>query len=200
MWVVKLGGSLADSERLPVWLDVLAGRSDLVLVPGGGPFADQVRLAQKRWEFADAAAHHLALLAMEQYGRMLCAIQTGFTPAASLDEIRRALDSGCTPVWMPVDMVLADPRIPQTWDMTSDSLAAWLSAILSASGLLLVKSAVLAGDSIDLGALARAGVVDRLFPDYAVSSGASVHLLSIQDPHGVDRFRRLLSESRLRTF
>jgi len=198
--VVKLGGSLADSERLPAWLDALAGRSDLVLVPGGGPFADQVRLAQARWGFADEAAHHLALLAMEQYGRMVCAIQAGLTPVASLDEIRRTLDAGCTPVWMPVDMVLADPRIPQTWDMTSDSLAAWLTSILSASELLLIKSAVLAWDSIDLEALARAGVVDRLFPDYAVASGASVHLLSIQDPYGLDRLRCLLSESRLRTF
>lgn len=83
MWVVKLGGSLAASDRLPDWLRSLAGRSDLVLVPGGGPFADQVRAMQARWGFDDATAHHLALLAMEQFGRMLCALLAGLASAAT---------------------------------------------------------------------------------------------------------------------
>ena len=48
MWVVKLGGSLAYASELPRWLSALAegagGRA--IIVPGGGPFADQVRHAQ----------------------------------------------------------------------------------------------------------------------------------------------------------
>lgn len=56
MWVVKPGGSRDSSRRLRVWLPGLAQRRDLVLVPGGGPFSDQVRSARARWGYDDAAA------------------------------------------------------------------------------------------------------------------------------------------------
>ncbi len=181
MWVVKLGGSLAASDRLPRWLGALAGRSDLVLVPGGGPFADQVRAAQARWGFDDAAAHHLALLAMEQFGRMLCALQAGLAPAATPQGFRRRMHEGLTPVWMPTRMVLADPLIAPSWDVTSDSLAAWLCGRIAASGLLLVKSAPLEGAPTDPRALSESGLVDRSFPQYARVLRVPIHLLSDTD-------------------
>jgi 5-(aminomethyl)-3-furanmethanol phosphate kinase len=186
MWVVKLGGSLSDADCLPAWLSLLANRSELVLVPGGGPFADQVRIAQTRWGFADAAAHHLALLAMEQYGRMLCAIQQGLVPADSVEAIHEAIESGLTPVWMPVAMVLRDPVIPQSWDMTSDSLASWLSGRLGAEALLLIKSADLGDRTRSLDALARDGVVDPLLPYFAEVAGMPVHVLSIASSHALE--------------
>src|SRR3546814_1733087 len=84
LWVVKLGGSLAGGPELTGWLDALAaGGGSIVLVPGGGPFADAVRTMQRRWSFGDATAHHLALLAMEQYGLMLAGLQPVLRPAAS---------------------------------------------------------------------------------------------------------------------
>ena len=191
MWVVKLGGSLAGGDRLRPWLRALAGRSDLVLVPGGGPFADQVRAAQSRWEFDDATAHHLALLAMEQFGRMLCALQPGLTPAASAEAIQEALRSGTIPVWVPAPMVLADPSVPPSWEMTSDSLAAWLCARLGAGALLLVKSAPLGRDPT-LERLASDGIVDPLLPSFAQAAGVPVHLLSTQDPGALDRLQALI--------
>lgn len=192
MWVVKLGGSLAEAEVLPRWLERLAARPGVVLVPGGGPFADQVRAAQARWGFDDDAAHHLALLAMEQYGRMLCALQPGLAPAATPDALRAVAGSGRTPVWMPVDMVLADPAVPRSWDMTSDSLAAWLCGCLGADALLLIKSASLDPWVDSLDALARDGVIDPLLPELAMRLAVPVHLLSIQDPRALERCARLI--------
>lgn len=186
MWVVKLGGSLAESDRLPRWLRALAGRSDLVLVPGGGPFADQVRAAQARWGFDDSAAHHMALLAMEQFGRMLCALQAGLVPAASPRGIQYLIRKGETPVWMPTQMVLADPLIAHSWDLTSDSLAAWLCGRLNAGGLLLVKSASLAGVPLDPAHLSDRGIVDRAFPAYAQRLRVPIRLLSDDDLDRLD--------------
>jgi aspartokinase-like uncharacterized kinase len=166
LWVVKLGGSLAGSAQLAAWLDAIAsGGGRLVLVPGGGPFADQVRESQRRWSFDDATAHRLALLAMEQYGLMLAGLQPRLRPAASRAEIRRILAAGDVPLWLPVRMALGRPEIPESWDVTSDSLAAWLAAQLGAEGLLLVKSvAVAAGSTVE--DLAREGVVDPLLPGF----------------------------------
>ncbi len=172
LWVVKLGGSLAGSPHLKRWLAVLGDAGGAaVIVPGGGPFADQVRTAQRQYGFDDAAAHHMALLAMEQYGRMLAGLHAGLRPAASRAEIARARRARATAVWMPTRMVLGAPRIAASWDVTSDSLAAWLAGALAADRLVLVKSVALTGNPIAATALARRGIVDSAFPDY-VARGA----------------------------
>ena len=72
--IVKLGGSLARTPHCAAWLDTLAAwGGPLILVPGGGPFADCVRVAQAAIGFDDAAAHRMALLAMEQFAIVLAA-------------------------------------------------------------------------------------------------------------------------------
>ena len=46
--VLKLGGSYAFSPHLKDWLDAIAACAGCaVVVPGGGPFADAVRMAQR---------------------------------------------------------------------------------------------------------------------------------------------------------
>ena len=126
--VVKLGGSLAFSTRLRNWIEALAACAGrVVIVPGGGPFADAVRSAQPRMGFHDSAAHHMAVLAMEQYGRALASLNKALSPADSERAIHRDLANGRVPVWMPSQMVLRATDIAQSWEVTSDSLATWLA-------------------------------------------------------------------------
>jgi dihydroneopterin aldolase len=158
--IVKLGGSQASSPRLRDWLDAIApGAGHVVLVPGGGPFADAVRDAQERMGFDDGAAHRMALLAMEQYGYALAALDGRLEPAADEDAIRRAMAAGRVPVWMPSRMALAAPDIAESWDVTSDSLAAWLAIKLGAGRLVLIKRVDVDG-RVDIAALSARGVVD----------------------------------------
>src|SRR5271165_1401385 len=136
--VVKLGGSYAFSAALGDWLEILACNAGrVVLVPGGGPFADAVRQAQPKMGFDDAAAHHMALLAMEQYGRTLVSLNGTLALASSAVAIRRLISAQKIPVWAPTRMVLGSIDIPRSWDVTSDSLAAWLARRLRAQRLLL---------------------------------------------------------------
>lgn len=171
MWVVKLGGSLAFSADLPAWLEVLSqprGRRR-VIVPGGGPFADGVREAQRRRAFPDDAAHRMAVLAMEQYGLMLSALAPGLRPAATLGEIRAIHDEGKVPVWMAARMTAGRDDIPARWEVTSDSLAAWLARELGAGLLVLVKSGeppAGKGGAVSVTELQRAGLVDAALPSF----------------------------------
>lgn len=163
-FVVKLGGSLAESDQLPLWLDLLgrhAGR--VVLVPGGGPFADQVRATQARWDFDDSTAHHLALLAMEQYGRMLAGLIPALIPCDSATVIADALNQGRIPVWMPAQMCLGRPEIPESWAVTSDSLALWLADQIAARHVVLIKSKRPPQGAVRSAALAESGLVDSAF-------------------------------------
>lgn len=177
MWVVKLGGSLAADPALKHWLAVLCahGRGRVVVVPGGGPFADQVREAQSRSGFDDATAHRMAILAMDQFGQMLGGIAPQLTPADSAAEIQRIVAEGGIALWRPAGMTLGNPEIPETWDVTSDSLAAWLARKLAAERLVLVKSCAVPEGEPDAEDLARRGVVDRAFPEF--TRGAAFQLV-----------------------
>jgi aspartokinase-like uncharacterized kinase len=162
--VVKLGGSLAFAPALTDWLAALAaGGGRAVLVPGGGPFADQVRDAQRLRLFDDATAHRMALLAMEQFGLMLCGLHPALRPAKSRAAIRRLRRQGLVPVWLPSTMALGRPEIAESWDVTSDSLAAWLAGALGLRHLVLVKSAP-PPEPVTAKRLVAAGYIDPMLP------------------------------------
>lgn len=166
MIVVKLGGSLAKAQTVQGCLAALArGKGRAIVVPGGGAFADAVREQQERLRFSDRAAHRMAILAMEQYAVALADVCPALTACNSEREICAALAGGAIPVWLPAAMALADLDIPESWEMTSDSLAAWLAAKIGAARLVLVKSTT-APRPLDPTALAAQGLVDRLFPRF----------------------------------
>ena len=184
--IVKLGGSHALQPHLRAWLTALAGCGGrAIVVPGGGPFADHVRDAQRTMGFDDRAAHHMALLAMEQFGAAICGLEPALVPAASLRAIRLALRAGRTPVWMPTKMALAATHdLPQSWDVTSDSLAAWLAGQVGARRVTLVKHGAPFGDRPDLADLAERGIVDPRFTRYLSAAGAEAAFLGPAD-HGL---------------
>ena len=197
MWVVKLGGSWADSPCLPRWLKTLVrnGGGRVVLVPGGGPFADQVRRQQRRWGFDDRSAHCMALLAMHQYGWMLAALEDDLVPTERIESLDRSVRQGRVPVWLPALEALDAVGIPASWSVTSDSLAAWLASRLAARGVVLLKR-VSAGVS-DPQSLRRAGIVDAAFPDW-FPEGAALRLFT---PDQLADFRAFLRRcDRIRTF
>ena len=159
--VVKLGGSHALSPLLRRWLAAITpAAGHIVVVPGGGPFADGVRIAQPAMGFDDEAAHDMAMMAMAQYGRALTSLSGGFIYADTLDAVTGAVAHGEIPVWSPWPMLRAHPDIPRSWDVTSDSLAVWLATVLEAQRVVLVKHRPPAG-AFD------PDLVDAAFPHFA---------------------------------
>ena len=161
--VVKLGGSLAESGRLRSILDILGrARMPVVIVPGGGAFADAVRHAQAAFHFPDAVAHQMALLAMHQTGLMLKALHPRLATFETLAELRRALARDQIPVWLPLKLVQRDARITANWSTTSDGLAARLAERIGRVPVVLVKSCRIACGT-SLAGLVRLKVVDPTF-------------------------------------
>ncbi len=79
--VLKVGGSLAEDPTslamLCQELSVLAKAHRIVIVPGGGKFADTVRKLDKTYNISDVVAHKMAILAMDQYGLLLSDVTPG---------------------------------------------------------------------------------------------------------------------------
>jgi len=186
--VIKLGGSFVGSRHLVGWVDVLANfRGRAVVVPGGGPFADAVRMTQARIGFEDTVAHHLALLAMEQFGQVLVSLSPRFGVADSGEAIRRILRAGKVPVWSPVREVLRASEILPSWDITSDSLAAWLAGHIGAGRLVLVKHGEPLDGPVRAVDLVTRGVVDRAFPRFLAASGVQASIVGAKDYASVPR-------------
>jgi aspartokinase-like uncharacterized kinase len=142
MWVLKLGGSLLGTPELARWLEIIVKYSDgkVVIVPGGGLFANSVREAQQISNVSDEVAHRLALLAMDQFGILLAGMNPGLVTADSELELAERGWQHRGIVWLPSKMALADRSIPQNWQLTSDSISAWLANKIGAEQLILVKS------------------------------------------------------------
>ena len=174
--VVKLGGSFAHHPRLRDIVRALErGAGHAVIVPGGGAFADAVRREQKRIGFNDRAAHRMALLAMAEFGYALASLSPMLEPAANRAAIGRALAAGQAPVWLPLDILAGRGDLPETWDLTSDSLALWLSARLQAERMIFLKRGKLAR-SAALAELVSAGVLDPLAPRFLAGTSAEAWL------------------------
>lgn len=140
MWIIKLGGSLMRRPALAGWLRALrAGGGQIIVVPGGGIYADQVRTAQARIGFSDTEAHTRALYAMHRYGALLTRRNHGLKQTATCAGLRRILRAGRTPLWSPVRMVPTWRALPHDWRTTSDSLALYLASLLNADCLILAK-------------------------------------------------------------
>lgn len=182
MWVVKLGGSLLGSPELTHWLQMLARHSDgrLVIVPGGSLFADTVREAQRVSGVDDAVAHRMAVLAMDQYGWLLTGLCPQLVVASTELEIAERGWQHRAIVWLPSRMVLADERIPASWKVTSDSLAAWLAHTVSAERLILVKSLACVTGAMSLEQLSADGVLDSSFKEFSAPLRCPIHVVGKQ--------------------
>jgi dihydroneopterin aldolase len=173
------------------WIAAIArGAGRAVIVPGGGPFADAVRAAQAQMGFDDLAAHRMALLAIEQFGCAITTLHEALSLADSLDSIRRSLANDQVPVWLPTQMVLAAADIPQRWDVTSDSLAAWLARQIGAERVLLVKHIEPSPEAMRARDLAARDIVDKAFADFLAASRVPAFVLGPRDHAVIDRSLR----------
>jgi len=134
--VIKVGGSLIQEapelvNRLVKEFGSGSPGSDaknpekasfsILIVPGGGIFADAVRRADESFGLGDDAAHWMAILGMEQYA---CYLQDK-SRATGTDSIKE-LASGVS-ILFPYRLLKAEDPLPHSWDVTSDTIAAWVA-------------------------------------------------------------------------
>lgn len=141
--VIKVGGSLGRWRRVGTLLDSIVqwkGATTVLVIPGGGVFADRVRAAYRQLRLTEHAAHRMAILAMDQYGLQLCDLASRAAPASSLNQVREVIRCGRLPVYLPSRSLARHDPFTHSWGVTSDSIAAYLAGRVGANALLLLKS------------------------------------------------------------
>jgi len=175
--VVKVGGGLgrgAGDDALRALCRVLGElgeRHPLLVVPGGAWFADAVREADDRFALPATTSHHMAVLGMEQFGWLLAELIPGAERCADPARVPAGRAAVLLPAALPLD------SLPASWQVTSDSIAAWVAVRAGAGRLVLVKEVdglfaqwPAHGDPIgamtaaELAALRPAGVDEHLPP------------------------------------
>jgi aspartokinase-like uncharacterized kinase len=125
-YVIKIGGSLENQlDRL---LEVIVrSPSPALIVPGGGRFARMIRETGIKGEYA----HWMAVAAMEQFGWFIASKGIRYGSVLHRPEGPELL--------LPYLPLLRSDPLPHTWDVTSDTIAAWVAWSLELD-LILLKS------------------------------------------------------------
>jgi aspartokinase-like uncharacterized kinase len=141
--VTKVGGALLSIDgalpRTLAALERIAAAHSILIVPGGGPFADAVRITSKQHDLSDDDAHWMAILGMEQFALLLASRIRDAELVSRRGEVARALVRNKIPVLAPYRWLREADPLPHSWDVTSDSIAAWVASQIGARRLILIK-------------------------------------------------------------
>ena len=105
----------------------------MLVVPGGGPFADAVRAVDAQVGLGDEVAHGLALRAMDQLGVLLAPM---LPDAELLTDLVAPRALGMLAV---APAFAGRPEVPASWAVTSDSLAVLAAGAIGAEEAVLLK-------------------------------------------------------------
>lgn len=123
--IIKLGGSLlAKGREIVQLLSDYAVKNALsfVIIPGGGPFVEPIKKLSDR--ISDDTSHWMAVLAMHQYGLFLADGELEIPVVESIDGLKNA---GHICIVLPYKILKDDDCLPHTWDVTSDTIAAFIA-------------------------------------------------------------------------
>jgi 5-(aminomethyl)-3-furanmethanol phosphate kinase len=141
--VIKIGGGLAvipnALERVCRAVEEAARAECIVVVPGGGRLADAVREFDRERGLSPTAAHWMALLAMDQYAFALADHMPGAVLLEDAVSVPAVVARGKVAVLAPFRWMRAVDVLPHSWDVTSDSIAAFIAGALGATRLVLIK-------------------------------------------------------------
>lgn len=146
--LIKIGGSLINSKdgilnELGSIMSQYSAQCPVYIVSGGGPFADQVRHYGEKFRLSDETCHFMALSAMDQYAYFL----KKFIPNSTLTELNDRTEAAHFAPMVPQILLsshflrkIPADDLPRSWDVTSDSVAAYLAKRLRVSLFLVIKS------------------------------------------------------------
>lgn len=139
MWIIKLGGSWLTNPNLKDFIKYIENfkKEPLVMIVGGGMYADAVRLSQKYIGFDDNFANLLALKATETYAIVINKVFPNIKLTSKLNLLKSKKN---IKIWLPSKCLINSKDFKRDWNSTSDSVACWLNKKIKAKGVLFIKS------------------------------------------------------------
>ncbi|WP_296848741.1 delta 1-pyrroline-5-carboxylate synthetase [uncultured Methanobrevibacter sp.] len=129
--VVKIGGSLFPDYAIEL-AEQLNNTNSLIIL-GGGEFANLIRKYDSTQNFSSDVTHFTAIDCMDIIAKLVNDKVDSTKLAFSIDEINEISDEGFTPIFVVSDFLKKEDPFECSWDVTSDSIAAYVAHIFNAN-------------------------------------------------------------------
>jgi aspartokinase-like uncharacterized kinase len=142
--VIKVGGNIllnhSDSIK-PLFSTIfeLGKNLRVIVIPGGGSLANEVRRMHKECNLSDSTAHLMAILAMDQNAFMINQFLEGSRVVFDLSDAKRTTKGHRVAVLAPFRLMFNRDPLPHSWNVTSDSIAGYIAKSVRAEKLILLK-------------------------------------------------------------
>ncbi len=135
--VVKIGGSLFPEYAIKLAKELKNTNSCIIL--GGGEFANLIRKYDDEFNFSDETNHWRAIDCMDIIAKLVNDKVKSCKLAYSLKDIEEINSEGFTPIFVVSEFLKKEDPFKCSWDVTSDSIAAYVAHLLNANLLIVTN-------------------------------------------------------------
>ena len=135
--VVKIGGSLFPNYAIDLAKKLENTNSLIVL--GGGEFANLIRKYDSEINFSQETNHWTAIDCMDIIAKLVNDKVESTKLVYSIDDAIAISNEGFTPIFVVSKFLREDDPFECSWDVTSDSIAAYISHLLNANLLIVTN-------------------------------------------------------------
>ena len=135
--VVKIGGSLFPNYAIDLAKKLENTSSCIVL--GGGEFANLIRKYDDEQHFSEETNHWTAIDCMDIISKLVNDKVDTARLAYTIEEVNQIADEGFTPIFIVSRFLRDEDPFECSWDVTSDSIAAYVAHLLNANLLIVTN-------------------------------------------------------------
>ncbi len=140
----KIGGKiLEDLENLNSTISQLTHLFEekviqkIILIPGGGTFANFIRKVYNELKFTEEIAHFMGIISMNYNGLELSNKFPNLQVIESYEKLKEKSNAFC--IFLPYKYLKEKDKLPHSWDVTSDSITLFLAKELGLNECFLIK-------------------------------------------------------------
>ncbi|MFX0039293.1 MAG: hypothetical protein ACFFAB_08165 [Candidatus Heimdallarchaeota archaeon] len=142
--VFKIGGKILEelddlrstiSQLEQLYSENLINK--IILIPGGGSFANFIRKIYSELKFTEEIAHWMGIISMNYNGLELSKKFPNLQITESYEQIKEKKSTLC--IFLPYEFIKENDKLPHSWDVTSDSIALFIAKELELNECFLIK-------------------------------------------------------------
>lgn len=135
--VVKIGGSLFPDYAIKL-AEKLENTNSLIIL-GGGEFANLIRKYDELKNFSSEITHNTAIDCMDILSKLVNDKVISTKLIFSIEDAEKIIDEGFTPIFVVSEFLKKEDPFKCSWDVTSDSIAAYVAHLLNANLLIVTN-------------------------------------------------------------
>jgi len=110
---------------------------NIILIPGGGSFANFIRNAHSELKFTEELAHWMGIISMNYNGLELNKQFPKLEVTEDFNRLKNLKKNFC--LFLPFQFLKDNDKLPHSWDTTSDSITLFLAKELGLNECFLIK-------------------------------------------------------------